>query len=183
MLKRFPVEVVPNTLDKIIFKKLNKSFSREALNLKKNKKYILFGAMSATTTSYKGWDYLKEALVTLDKKNLKLKENIELLVFGASYSKDIDELPFKTRFLGRVYDETTLALIYNSADVFVIPSKEDNYPNTLNESLSCGLFSIGFDIGGIPDMIKNGKNGILIKPYETLELANKLNEYLEENNE
>lgn len=161
LLGKFKLEVIPNTLNEKIFKQVEKSIARNVLNLDTNKKYLCFGAMSATSTPYKGWKYLNEALEILNRNNPELKEKVELLVFGASHSNDIEKLPYKTKFLGRVYDEYTLSLIYNSADVFVAPSLEDNLPNTVLESLFCGTPVVGFDVGGLPDMIIHNKNGYL----------------------
>ena len=52
-----------------------------------------------------------------------------------------------------------MAEIYNAADLFVIPSLEDNLPNTVMESMACGTPCVGFDTGGIPEMIDHGCNG------------------------
>lgn len=179
LLKEFHLEIRPNVLNNKNFKNLNKNFCREVLNLKKNKKYILFGAMNATTTSYKGWKYLKKSLILFSKSKEFLEEEIELLVFGASYSENIQELPFKVNFLGMIYDEYTLALIYNSADVFVVPSLEDNYPNTILESLNCRTFVVAFNVGGIPEMIKHKKNGYLANYKDTTDLFLGIKEALE----
>lgn len=163
LLKNYPLKIIPNVLDEKIFKPLDLKFTREVLNLEMKKKYILFGAMDGTSTPYKGWEYLKKALILLNRENPTLKENVELLILGTSYSNDIVKLPFRTSFLGRVHDESTLALIYNTADFFVAPSLEDNYPNMVNESIHCGIPTISFDVGGLPDMITHKKNGYLAK--------------------
>jgi glycosyltransferase involved in cell wall biosynthesis len=62
---------------------------------------------------------------------------------------------------GFVEDESQMAELYSIADLFVIPSLEDNLPNTVIESLLCGTPVVGFKTGGIPDMIENGINGAL----------------------
>jgi len=53
--------------------------------------------------------------------------------------------------------------LYNSSDLFFIPSIQDNLPNTVLESLSCGTPVIGFDIGGIPEIVENDFNGFLFR--------------------
>ena len=171
LLKEFPLEIIPNVLDENIFKSLNKEFCKEVLNLDKEKKNILFGAMAATSTPYKGWKYLKKALILLDKENPMLKEKVELLVFGASHGNDIEKLPFKTKFLGRVYDESTLALIYNSANVFVGPSLEEAFGQTFNESVNCGTPAIAFEKTGVEDIITHKENGYLAKYKDVKDLV------------
>ncbi|NUU95816.1 glycosyl transferase family 1 [Marinitoga sp. 1135] len=172
LLKKYPLKIIPNILDDRIFKPLDKEYSRYILNLdsNKNKKYILFGAISATETPYKGWEYLKKALEIL-KKEKRLIQNIELLVFGASYSKDIENLPFKTRFMGKIHDEYTLSLLYNAADVFVGPSLEEAFGQTFNEAIFCGTPAVGFENTGVEDIIEHKKNGYLAKYKNSKDLA------------
>ena len=52
-------------------------------------------------------------------------------------------------------------MLYSSADVFVLPSMMDNLPNTIMEAMSCRTPCVGFDIGGIPEMIDHQENGFL----------------------
>jgi glycosyltransferase involved in cell wall biosynthesis len=54
-----------------------------------------------------------------------------------------------------------MAVAYNAADVVAIPSEEDNLPNVGIEALCCGTPVVGFNIGGIPDMVQHGQNGLL----------------------
>ncbi len=62
--------------------------------------------------------------------------------------------------------------IYNVADVFVTPSLQENLPNTIMESMSCGTPCIGFNIGGIPEMIDHKQNGYIAKYKDAEDLAN-----------
>ena len=56
-----------------------------------------------------------------------------------------------------------MSLAFSASDAFIIPSLMDNLPNTVLESLMCGTPVIGFPVGGIPDMVIDGENGILAK--------------------
>lgn len=165
------IYTLPNVLNENIFKPIDKNFARKILSLDEGKKYLCFGAMSSTSDPRKGWFYLKKSLETLKQSNSFLDNNLELIVFGSSYSKDIHELPLKVNFLGKVYDEYTLSLIYNSSDVFLAPSLEDNLPNTVLESLHCGTPVVAFNIGGMPDMITHKVNGYLAKPKDYEDMA------------
>lgn len=62
--------------------------------------------------------------------------------------------------------------VYNAADLFVTPSLQENLPNTLMEAMSCGTPCVGFNIGGIPEMISHKKNGYLVNYKDTADLAN-----------
>jgi glycosyltransferase involved in cell wall biosynthesis len=65
--------------------------------------------------------------------------------------------------LGHISNDRLLSLVYSAADVYAIPSIQDNFPNTVLESLSCGTPVVGFDVGGIPDMVRPGITGLLAK--------------------
>ena len=70
--------------------------------------------------------------------------------------------------------------IYNSADAFVLPSLEDNLPNTIMESMACGVPSIGFRVGGIPEMIDHQQNGYVANYRDIEDLASGIHWVLEE---
>ena len=63
--------------------------------------------------------------------------------------------------LGHINDDRMLALTYNAADLFVVPSLQDNSPNTVLESMACGIPVVGFETGGVPDMVRDGVTGSL----------------------
>ena len=162
------VEVIPNGIDLNRFKPIDKNIARDILCLPKDKKLILFGSLSALSDKRKGFSLLKEAL-----KKYFSKENkgIELIIFGSSKPRDEENLSFKTHYLGRLNDEISLALVYSAADVMIVPSMQDNLPNTVMESLACGTPVVAFNIGGIPDMIEHQKNSYLAIPFKTEDLA------------
>lgn len=180
LLKNSNIQVIQNGVDLEIFKKLDKIFSQKVLNLDTSKKYILFGAMSSTSDKRKGYDLLKKALKVL-KKEFYLKD-IVLLIFGANKPQYNEDLGFEVKYLGQINDDITLSLIYNSADVFVAPSREDNLPNTIVEAVSCGLPCVAFNIGGMPDLIEHKKNGYLAESFDIKDLAEGINFVLENEN-
>ncbi|MCL2704809.1 MAG: glycosyltransferase, partial [Spirochaetaceae bacterium] len=162
---------IPNIIDSNIFKPIDKKIVRQLLSLNTNKKIIGFGADSALTNPYKGWDYLKEALQVLAKDKTQQDKKIEVLIVGNNYSKEIAEsIPFTVHFLGRLHDEISLVAAYNCMDVFVIPSLAENFPNTILESLNCDTPVVGFNIGGIPDTI-NENTGYLAEYKNSRDLA------------
>lgn len=180
LFKNFRIEVIPNPIDIDIFKPIEKKNAREILNVSSGKFLLLFGAMDATSDERKGFKYLVECLTALHEKYPETSEKIELLVFGSSYAKDINDLPFSTKFIGRLYDDYSLSLCYNAADVFIAPSLQDNLPNTVMESLSCGTPVVAFNIGGMPDMIDHKVTGFLAREKESNDLAEGIHWLLEE---
>lgn len=155
------VRQIANTLETDVFKPTDKISAKEKLGLPKDKFIFLSGFMPSRKDLHKGTDYLLVALELL-KARLGVKaENIELVVFGNRNTEEMPEFPFKTSFLGTISDDERLALCYSAADAFLIPSLEDNLPNTVMESLACGTPVIAFTTGGIPDMVKHEQNGYL----------------------
>jgi len=169
LTKGKPIYHIPNIVDIRIFKKIDKKFAREMLNLDQNDTIIAFGAF-AVKSVYKGWPELINALNIL--RSSGMKKEVTVLVFGGGYNQEIaDAIPFKTKFMGFLKDEFSTVLVYNAADVFVTPSLADNFPTTVLESQSCGTPVVGFNVGGIPDMIKHLDNGYLAKYRDPDDLA------------
>ena len=159
---------LPNLINTVKFKPINKEYSRNLWNLELDKKVIIFGAMGATTDINKGFEKLKGALELLKDGN------IELLIFGSEESKNIMNFGFPTHYVGRLQDDISLVSLYNAADVIVVPSLQENLSNVILESLSCGTPVVAFDIGGNSDLIEHKKNGYLATPFDVNDLANGL---------
>jgi glycosyltransferase involved in cell wall biosynthesis len=137
--------------------------------LPQDKQLVLFGALKATSDKRKGFHLLQPALQDLSKSGWQ--EGLELVIFGSSAPEKPLDLGFKTHYLGTLSDDLSLALVYSAADVFVLPSTQDNLPNTVLEAIACGTPCVAFNIGGMPDMIEHQKNGYLAQPYKIEDLA------------
>ncbi|MDX2304268.1 MAG: glycosyltransferase [Microscillaceae bacterium] len=170
ILGRFKHKFIPNGLDMEVFKKINRQSARRILNLPENKKIILFIA-DAINNKRKGFQYLSHAL------SLMPHEDLLLVVVGQGST---DSSPIPTQVLNFITDDHLLATVYSAADICVIPSIEDNLPNTVLESMACETPVIGFQVGGIPDMIKPNKTGLLAKAFDEKDLAAKIKYLLED---
>ena len=146
------VTAVANGLETNIFKTFNKEFARKVFNLPTDKKIALFVADSLSNKR-KGFDLLLGALQKLENKT-----DILLVAIGNVPNNERQE---NVKYIGSIHDERLMALAYSATDVFILPSREDNLPNTMIEALSCGTPIIGFPIGGIKETIQNGFNGYL----------------------
>ena len=156
---------LPNPIDSNIFKPIDKKNSRYVWNLSEDKKYILFGAMGATSDPRKGFKELKKAL-----SKMKKSENIELLVFGSTKPQNPTNFGLVTHYLGSLSDDISLVTLYNAADLMVVPSLQENLSNAIMESLACGTPVVGFNIGGNSDLIDHKKNGYLAYPQDSNDL-------------
>lgn len=168
LLKDKKIFVIPNPLGTEIFKPVDQKIARERLELPLNKKIILIGAMNLKDER-KGFRFLIEALNIL--KNFRLHFDFELVVFGKLNEESLQKIPIKTHQLGKLKNEDEIIYAYNSADVYVAPSLQDNLPNTVMEAMACGIPVVAFNVGGIPDMIEHNVNGVLATPRSSKELA------------
>lgn len=161
---------IPNPIDTSLFKPTEKSIAQQHFQLDTNKRYILFAAAKISDVR-KGFVYFKEALAILKKEYSVDNKEVELIIFGQANANDFENLPFNVNVLGKLSDLSEIALAYSSASVFVVSSLEDNLPNTIMESLACGTPVVGFETGGIPEMIEHQKNGYLATFKSAEELA------------
>lgn len=168
VFKNNKIEVIHTGVNTKIFKHRDLILSKRKLNIPIDKKVILFGGMSDTVDHRKGFQILNKSLELINTS--ENRNDFFVLLFG---SDNIADYPVKLnkKYLGKVYSDKYLNLIYSASDVVVIPSLEDNLPNIALEALSCGKAIIGFDVCGIPDIIKHNWNGKLVKSGDYLGLA------------
>lgn len=153
---------IPNAINTNLFKPHDKEEARAQLQLPKDKTLLLFGSVKITDKR-KGIDYMIEACKILAEKYPEMKEELGIVVFGSQSSQLASLLPFPVYSLNYIREEKKMVDVYNAVDLFTIPSLEDNLPNTIMEAMACGVPCIGFNTGGIPQMIDHLHNGYVAK--------------------
>jgi glycosyltransferase involved in cell wall biosynthesis len=154
LLGRFPVTVIPYGIDIDKFQPRDKRAVRDNYRIPMKARVILFVADWASEKR-KGMDLLREAV-----QGMENDENLYFLAIGRGASTT----GFGPRAIGIDYvrDDAALSLIYSTADALVVPSRQDNLPNTAIEALACGTPTIAFAVGGLPEIIRDGETGILV---------------------
>lgn len=170
LLGRYQIHTIPNGLDVQRYRPLDKSICRAALDLPSDKTILLFSAQSLNDTR-KGGDLLFSAL---SKIKPRLKENFLLLLFGESDSDIENSLNIPMRSLGYIGGDQLKALVYSAADLFIFPTRADNLPLVLQESMACGLPMVSFDIGGVPELVRPDITGYLAQPGNAADLSAKI---------
>lgn len=170
LLANQPVSVIPNPISTTLFHPMKQTEARQKLALPTEGKLILFGSVKLTDKR-KGIDYMVEACRLLAKQHPALKEQLALVAVGMHAAELQPLVPFKVHNMGYVREEHQLVEIYNAADLYVIPSLDENLPNTIMEAMACGTPCVGFPTGGIPEMIDHLKNGYLTKEHSAEQLA------------
>jgi glycosyltransferase involved in cell wall biosynthesis len=163
LLKNLPSKVIPYGQDLATFTPRERVKSRDYLGIPQNKKILLFVANSVKI-KHKGFGFLTQALKHLDDSG-----DVLLVSLGSGAPAIDTSIPHL--HLGYFSNNQQIARVYSSADVFIIPSMQDNLPNTVMESLACGTPVVGFDVGGIPDMVRPGVTGLLVPPKDVKALG------------
>ena len=161
---------IPNPIDTYVFHPIDKKEARFRAGLPQGKKVILFVSQRVTAIR-KGMKYFVEAVAKLVAENPGLKSSACVAILGGHSEDIVSELALPAFPLGYVNEERKIVDIYNAADVYVLPSLEDNLPNTIMEAMACGVPCVGFAVGGIPEMIDHQKNGFLAPIADSAKLA------------
>lgn len=169
LMSHLPLNVIPYPINTEKWKPHNKKDSRELLGLPSDIPLLLFGAIGGGNDTRKGFDLLLSALSQI--KSDKNTIGFELVVFGQLAPRLKPNLGFPIHFTGHLHDDLSLSILYSAVDAMLIPSRQDNLPNTGIEAHACGTPIVAFNIGGLPDIVEHLKTGYLAKPFDTMDLA------------
>jgi len=169
------VETIHYSLDFDIFYPLEKDMVKEILGINLDYTVILFGCENLKNRR-KGLDLLLEAI-----NSIKEKEKIILCTFGNGLDllSEIGD-DFIIKNFGKINNLDLHRIIYSVADFFIIPSRQEAFGQTALESLACGTPVIGFNTGGIPDIIENEVNGLLVYEITSKDLKDSIVRLIED---
>lgn len=168
LMSEWPVEVIPNAIDTAQWAPFDKAMARKLLHLPPEVHLLLFGAFGGGDAPvYKGFDLLLQALRFLQDS----RHELEVVILGQLSPNRPHQTGLRTHYMGQLYDDVSLRLLYSAADVMVIPSRRDNLPNMGKESLCCGTPVVAFDTCGLPDIVEHQRTGYLAKAFDPEDLA------------
>ena len=171
LLKGHTIVDIPNPISTGLFKPQNALAARNKMELPTDKKLILFGSVKVTDKR-KGIDYFIESCKLLAEKYPEMKEELGVVVYGKNSECLKPLIPFQVYALDYISNEKDLVNIYNAVDLYVTPSLEENLPTTIMEAMACGVPCVGFNVGGIPEMIDHLHNGYVAEYKSAEDLAN-----------
>jgi glycosyltransferase involved in cell wall biosynthesis len=156
-----PISVIANCVDTNVFTIKNKELIRNRFGLSNEDNIILFISESLNNPR-KGFELILDSLKYINK-------NIKIISIGTQNVKlnNTENI----NFIGKIDNNDLLCDYFNASDVFILPSREDNLPNVMLESLASGCPVIGFSVGGIKDHIKHGSTGLVVDKIDAERLA------------
>jgi len=127
---------------------------------------------------HKGLKYLLEAASLL----LQSKNDVSFLLVGEGVlKKELKILCADLKIEKNVIfagEQSDISEILSLSDIFVLPSLREGLPLTILEAMACGKPVIATNVGGIPEIVKDGENGILVYPKDPETLYMAMNELL-----
>lgn len=172
---------IPNAINTALFRPSNTAQARMEHHLPADRQLLLFGSLKITDER-KGIRYLLEACRLLRDRRPALADRLGIVVVGLKAEAMQGMFPFPLYTIDYIGDERRMARLYQAVDVYVTPSLQDNLPNTIVEAMCCGVPCVGFDVGGIPEMIDHRTDGYLAQCRNADDLAEGIAFVLEDTN-
>ena len=154
LLKDKRVELIYNGIDTRIFKPGDKINARQKLGLPLEGTILAFTAHGGMDSYWRDGKGLAQAISYLSTKHK------DVFFLNIGHNSNSFAVP-NTINVPYVTDQRMLACIYTAVDMFIFPSLADNCPLSVIEAMACGLPVISYKIGGIPELVCDGKTGIL----------------------
>lgn len=142
-LKEYPVKVINNGIDLSVFEPTPSNF-REKHGIPRDK-FIVLGVAF-------GWGKRKGLDVFIELSKRLEQDKFQIVLVGTDEKVD-KQLPQNIVSIHQTQNQTELAEIYTAADLFVNPTREDNYPTVNMEAIACGTPVVTFDTGGSSECI------------------------------
>jgi len=171
-MKPDKISVVYNPIDTELFRPQNRATCRKKFGLSKNS--IIIGSLGRLTPD-KGFEILIRAMASV----VRQYPDTCLLIAGDEWTKGYREKLSRTAEQAGVLSNLILinrqkkiAELISALDVVVLASpKKEGFGRVLAEAMACGVPVIGAKVGGVPEIITHGENGLLVEPGDPRALS------------
>jgi glycosyltransferase involved in cell wall biosynthesis len=174
LFRNVSVQTIHYGLDERTFRPRSTEGLRSGFEIPQDHCIVLFVAQS-TENHRKGFGLLAEALGSLEQQ-----DGVTLLSIGGEQPELETALPHL--HLGTIESDLLLSVFYSFADLFVIPSRQEAFGQTAMEAMACGTAVVGFDAGGIPDMVRPNETGWLAEVGDVRSLRQTIDQALADEN-
>jgi glycosyltransferase involved in cell wall biosynthesis len=155
MFKPFNRQLIRYGLDTSVFRDHDREAARCAFNIPRNVPVLLF-VSDYLDNERKGIRLFLQAIASVVVQNPDL-----VCCFIGHKGAELTKTIRGSMHLGRIEEPGRMALAFAAADVFALPSLQDNLPNTMLESLCCGTPVVAFNSGGTAEIIRDHANGFI----------------------
>jgi len=164
-------EVIPYGIDLETFRPADKAEARRKLGLPDEALVLTFGALHMQEHR-KGFDLMFAALKSVwSQLDEGQRSTLKLTAYGEASEGLAAATGLPITSTGVADSPEKLVTLLSASDAILCPSRQDNLPNVVIEALACGTPVIGYNIGGMPDMVHSGTNGLLVEPLDSEPLA------------
>lgn len=170
LLQNKPLHRIPNCINLDTFSPTEKLVAKSSLGIDEDTPVIMF-AIIAKDVYRKGYDLMMESLKILDSL---LDKKVCLLSIGRGDFSEFDFQHLYVKNIGYVLNEHYLGLCYNASDVFMLPTRHDNFPLVLMQAIACGTPCVTYDVGGCGEIVVSDISGYAISPFDTEAFAEKI---------
>jgi glycosyltransferase involved in cell wall biosynthesis len=163
--------LIDNGVDTALFHPGDRRAARAALDLDPDRRIVMISGNFLRVNPWKGYPWILETAERLGWSRgfppadfLCVGDEGETLVYGKS----------RVVFAGHVQDPARMPLYYQAADIYFHPSRADTAPFSILEAMASGLPVVATNVGGIPEQVEDGRTGYLVRPGDTMAMAERL---------
>ncbi|MEQ1826445.1 MAG: glycosyltransferase [Pirellula sp.] len=163
------LRLITNSCDTETFSPGDKNAARMQLNLPTDAIVLMYAAQSIENSFYKDWPTLRAAMDIIGQKQWSTR--IVFMTVGGN--ETVEHRIGNVEMIGLpfVSDRNLLAQHYRASDVFLHAGIEEVWGLTMTEAMACGTPVIASAVGGIPEQVWDGKNGLLVPPRDPAAFA------------
>jgi glycosyltransferase involved in cell wall biosynthesis len=158
---RFNIHIIPPGVNTNTFAPRDRQAARDVLGIPTDLKIVMFVA-----------DWLRDHRKGLDLLLAAVKElghDVGLLLIGHGFRDQ--KVGIQCFNVQNISDERLLSFVYSAADLLIVPTRQDNLPNVILEGMACGIPVVAFDVGGVSDLVRDGRTGLLVPPEDVSALS------------
>ncbi|MBD0330879.1 MAG: glycosyltransferase [Thermoleophilia bacterium] len=149
-----PRRRIPNPVDTRVFAPGDRRAARAALGLPVDRPVVLLPARDAVTSHFKDFVLFERSIEALgDPPPLAL-----------TFDGGERGAPGRVTFVRGSFDEEQVARFYRAADVVAVPSRAETLPLTILEAFASAVPVVATRVGGVPELVRDGENGLLVEP-------------------
>lgn len=167
LLKEQPLVCIPNGADTSIYRPQDQQEARRLLGLPQDALLVGGCADGGMANPWKGGKYTLETILELKKHFPSLQFlniGVKMAPTELQHADWVHHIPY-------VHKPTQLARLYATLDLLLYPTLADNHPLVCIESLCCGTPIVGFATGGVPEIVRNGQDGLLVPTHDSIALT------------